>query len=72
METIILILAYLLSILFCRCVFKKIEFIGGFEALICLFPLLNIISAISVLSIYLIENNDIDYDNISDWFFGKK
>ena len=67
MEIIILISAYLLSILFCRWSFKKISLDGFFEMLLCFFPLINTLLGIIVFISYEIENGE-----ISDWFFGIK
>ena len=67
MEIIIFILAYLLSILFCRWSFKKISLNGFFEMFLCFFPLINTILGIIVFISYEIENGE-----ISDWFFGIK
>ena len=67
MEIIILILAYLLSILFCRWSFKKISLNGFFEMFLCFFPLINTILGIIGFLSYEIENGE-----ISDWFFGIK
>ena len=71
MEIIILILAYLLSILFCRWSFKKISLNGFFEMFLCFFPLINILAGIIVFIIYEIENGEC-FNKISDWFFGIK
>lgn len=71
METIILILVYLLSILFCRWSFKKISLDGFFEMLLCFFPLINTLLGIIVFISYEIENGEYS-KKISDWFFGIK
>ena len=71
MEIIILILAYLLSILFCRWSFKKISLNGFFEMFLCFFPLINTILGIIVFISYEIENGEYS-KKISDWFFGIK
>ena len=71
METIVLVSAYLLSILFCRWSLKKISLDGFFEMLLCFFPLINILAGIIVFIIYEIENGEY-INSISDWFFGIK
>ena len=71
MEIIILILAYLLSILFCRWSFKKISLNGFFEMFLCFFPLMNTILGIIVFINYEIENGEYS-KKISDLFFGIK
>ena len=71
MEIIILISAYLLSILFCRWSLKKMSADGFLEMLLCFFPLINTLLGIIVFISYEIENGEYS-KKISDCFFGIK
>ena len=70
METIVLILAYLLSVLLSRYVHIKYGFTETSHLIICLIPVINILGLFIVL---MIRINELSYSKkITDWFFGIK
>ena len=70
METIILILAYLIPLVVSRYLISKLELSDILLMLYCFVPIFNII----VLFYFLIGHIDSKYSlqNIADWFFGIK
>ena len=70
METIILILAYLIPLTVSRYLISKLELSDILLMLYCFVPIFNII----VVFYFLIGHIDRKYDlqNIADWFFGIK
>ena len=70
METIILILAYLLPLMVSRYLISKLELSDVLLMFYCFVPIFNII----VMFYFLIGYIDRKYDlqNIADWFFGIK
>lgn len=70
METIILILLYVLSVIITRYTFIKGNFTEPPYLIFCLIPAFNIICLFIVLTTIIDERS---YPKkISDWFFGKK
>ena len=70
METIILILLYVLSVIIARYVHIKYGFTETFHLIICLIPIINILGLFTVL---MIRINELLYSKkITDWFFGIK
>ena len=70
METIILILLYVLSIIITRYVFIKGNFTEPPYLIICLIPVINILGLFSVLMAIISAHS---YPKkITDWFFGIK
>ena len=70
METIILVLAYVLSVIITRYAHIKYGFTETFHLIICLIPVINILGLFTVL---MIRINELLYSKkITDWFFGIK
>ena len=70
METIILILLYVLSVIIVRYVYIKYGFTETSHLIICLIPIINILGLFIVL---MIRINELSYSKkITDWFFGIK
>ena len=70
METIILILLYVLSVIIARYVHIKYGFTETSHLIICLIPIINILGLFIVL---MIRINELSYSKkITDWFFGIK
>lgn len=70
MEIIILILAYVLSVIITRYAHIKSNFTDISHLIICLIPIINIFGLFIVLMIIISEHSD--SKKISDWFFGIK
>ena len=70
METIVLILAYVLSVIITRYTFIKGNFTEPPYLIICLIPALNIFGLFTVLMTIISQR--LDSKKISDWFFGIK
>ena len=70
METIILILLYVLSVIIARYAHIKSNFTETIHIIICLIPVINILGLFAVL---MIRINELLYSKkITDWFFGIK
>ena len=70
METIILILLYVLSVIITRYAHIKYGFSETFHLIICLIPVINILGLFAIL---MIRINKLSYSKkITDWFFGIK
>ena len=70
METIILILLYVLSVIIARYAHIKHGFTETSHLIICLIPVINILGLFIVL---MIRINELSYSKkITDWFFGIK
>ena len=70
METIILVLAYVFSVIITRYAHIKYGFTETSHLIICLIPALNILGLFIVL---MIRINELSYSKkITDWFFGIK
>lgn len=71
MEIIILVLAYVLSVIITRYAYIKYGFTETSHLIICLIPVINILGLFIVLMIVI---NELSYSKkkITDWFFGKK
>ena len=70
METIILILLYVLSVIITRYAHIKSNFTDISHLIICLIPVINILGLFIVL---MIRINELSYSKkITDWFFGIK
>ena len=70
METIVLILAYVLSVIIARYAHIKYGFTETSHLIICLIPVINILGLFIVL---MIRINELSYSKkITDWFFGIK
>ena len=70
METIILILLYVLSVIITRYAHIKYGFTETSHLIICLIPVINILGLFIVL---MIRINELSYSKkITDWFFGIK
>lgn len=70
MEIIILILAYILSVIITRYTFIKGNFTEPHYLIFCLIPAFNILCLFIVLTTII---NELSYPKkISDWFFGIK
>lgn len=70
METIILILLYVLSIIITRYAHIKYGFTETSHLIICLIPVINILGLLIILMIII---NKLSYSKkITDWFFGIK
>ena len=70
METIVLILAYVLSVIIARYAHIKYGFTETFHLIICLIPVINILGLFAVLMTIISQR--LDSKKISDWFFGIK
>ena len=70
METIILILLYVLSVIIARYVFIKGNFTEPPYLIICLIPALNIFGIFTVLMTIISAHSY--HKKITDWFFGIK
>ena len=70
METIVLILAYVLSVIIARYAHIKYGFTETLHLIICLIPVINILGLFAGL---MIRINELSYSKkITDWFFGIK
>ena len=70
METIILILLYVLSVIITRYAHIKYGFTEPVHLIICLIPVINILG---LFSIFIFIINEPSYSKkITDWFFGVK
>ena len=72
METIILILLYLLSVFTVRYAVIKTKSEHYITAIICIIPFGNLLLLLALIQIYLDKNYNFDKDKIVNWFFGKK
>lgn len=70
METIILILLYVLSVIITRYAHIKSDLTEPFHLIICLIPIINILGLFIVLMIII--RKQLDSKKITDWFFGIK
>ena len=70
METIVLILLYILSVIITRYAHIKSDFTELSHLIICLIPIINILALFIVLMIIISEQ--LDSKKITDWFFGIK
>ena len=70
METIILILLYVLSVIIARYVHIKYGFTETSHLIICLIPALNIFGIFTVLMTIISAHSY--HKKITDWFFGIK
>ena len=70
METIILILLYVLSVIITRYAHIKSNFTDISHLIICLIPVINILGLFIILMIKISEH--LDSKKITDWFFGIK
>ena len=70
METIVLILLYVLSVIITRYAHIKSNFTETIHLIICLIPVINIFALFAILIIIINEQSYCE--KITDWFFGIK